>query len=144
MKTSYQEKIIVLWGVFLFGILFHTQLGLMPLFHGQTIASNAINEPSQIALILWSMLAFFLLPMFAIVVTVFNSSKTFKTLHFGLTVFYSVINFLHVILDLQVRPISWYQITLMIVLFGIGLLLNLVAFRWMNQRPLLQRRSLAS
>ena len=27
-------KIITLWGVFLLGLLFHTQLALMPLFHG--------------------------------------------------------------------------------------------------------------
>jgi type II secretory pathway pseudopilin PulG len=33
-----------------------------------------------------------------------------------------------------VKPIAWYQIALMVVLFMIGLLLNLVSFRWMQER----------
>jgi hypothetical protein len=30
---NYPSKIITLWAVFLLGMLFHSQLGLMPLFH---------------------------------------------------------------------------------------------------------------
>jgi hypothetical protein len=34
VKTAkYPEKIAALWTTFLLGTLFHTQLGLMPLFH---------------------------------------------------------------------------------------------------------------
>lgn len=127
---SYQEKIIALWTVFLLGTLFHTQLGLMPLFHGQDIAIADVHN--NIAYILWAMLGFFILPMFAIVVIVFNDSKRYRVIHFGLTIFYTVLNFLHVVLDLGVTPIVWYQITLMIVLFFIGLLLNLVSLQWLR------------
>ena len=35
---NYREKIIALWTVFLLGTLFHTQLALMPLFHGIDVA----------------------------------------------------------------------------------------------------------
>ncbi|PPS42275.1 hypothetical protein [Chroococcidiopsis sp. TS-821] len=132
MKVSYQEKIIALWTVFLLGTLFHTQLGLMPLFHGQDIAIADAHNNTNIAYILWGMLGFFLLPMLAIVVLAFNDSKRYRVIHFGLTIFYTVLNFLHVVLDLTVTPIAWYQIALMIVLFFIGLLLNIVSWRWLR------------
>jgi hypothetical protein len=134
MKTL-QEKIIILWTVFLLGTLFHTELGLMPLFHGINIAilnNSATTNITEIAGILWGMLAFFAIPMFAIVATAFTNSKRYRVFHFGLTVVYSVLNLLHVILDLMVKPIVWSQITLMVILFIIGLLLNLVAWQWMQ------------
>lgn len=130
-----QEKIIILWVVFLLGTLFHTQLGLMPLFHGIDIASNApaTTNISEIANILWGMLAFFAVPMLAIVATALTNSQRYRVFHFGLTIVYSVLNFLHVIFDLMVKPIVWSQITLMVILFVIGLLLNLVAWQWMKK-----------
>jgi hypothetical protein len=137
MKTL-QERIIVLWTVFLLGTLFHTQLGLMPLFHGINIniaGNNAqtTTDLNGIANILWAMLAFFVIPMFVIIATIFINSRRYKIFHFGLTIVYSILNLLHVILDLTVEPIVWSQIALMVILFVIGLLLNLVAWQWMKE-----------
>lgn len=132
MTVSYQEKIIALWTVFLLGTLFHAQLGLMPLFHSQNIAIADLHNNFNIAYILWSMLGFFVLPMYAIVVMVFNDSKRYRVIHLGLTIFYTVLNFLHVVLDLEVTAVVWYQIALMMVLFFIGLLLNLVSLQWLR------------
>lgn len=134
----YPEKIIILWIVFLLGTVFHTQLGLMPLFHGQSVATD-IHGDANIEYIFWLMLGFFALPMVAIVATAFTRSRQYRVIHFGLTVFYSVMNFLHVVLDLGVRPIAWYQIALMVILFGIGLLLNLVSWQWMQERSYRQK-----
>jgi hypothetical protein len=39
---NYPSKIITLWAIFLLGMLFHTQLGLMPLF--QSPSSNPHTE----------------------------------------------------------------------------------------------------
>jgi hypothetical protein len=36
-QPSFAVKIIALWTVFLLGTLFHTQLALMPLFHGLSL-----------------------------------------------------------------------------------------------------------
>ncbi len=132
MAVSDREKIIILWAVFLLGTLFHTQLGLMPLFHNQNVAISDVQGTGNIAWILWLMLGFFVLPMLVMIATLFNETKWYRKLHFGVTVFYSVMNFFHVIADLLVKPIAWYQITLMAVLFLVGLLLNIVAFRWMK------------
>lgn len=130
--TNYREKITALWSVFLLGTLFHTQLGLMPLFHGLSVAHSESKAMSDITWVLWSMMVFFVIPMFAIIATTFTESRRYKVLHFGVTVIYSILNLLHLILDLFVQPIVWSQIVLMGILFTIGLLLNLVAFQWLK------------
>ncbi|WP_013323017.1 hypothetical protein [Gloeothece verrucosa] len=129
-----QNKIVTLWTIFLLGTLFHTQLGLMPLFHGQTIVHS--HEAGSISWILWLMLLFFLLPMLAMIGCIFNESHRYRVVHFGLTVIYSVLNLTHLVMDLFVTPIAWYQIALMAILFGIGLILNIVAYQWMKKHSL--------
>lgn len=134
--VNYRERIIALWTAFLLGTLFHTQLGLMPLFHGLSVAeSQPASKLSDISVIMWLMLGFFVLPMLAIIATTFNDSKRYRVFHFALTIFYSVMNLLHVVADLFVQPLLWYQITLMIILFLIGLILNIVSFQWMKLQP---------
>ena len=65
---NYPEKIIALWAVFLLGTLFHTQLALIPLFHGIDVAIMSHHHQetatlAEITPILWGMLWFFILPM---------------------------------------------------------------------------------
>jgi hypothetical protein len=134
MSANYPERINALWTVFLLGTLFHTDLGLMPLFHGQSVALSDAHGNANVSGILWLMLVFFTFPMLAIVATTFTHSKRYRTIHFGLTILYSGLNFLHVVLDLMVKPIVWYQIALMVFLFGVGLLLNWVSWQWMKVR----------
>ena len=134
---NYREKIIALWTVFLLGMLFHTQLALMPIFHGIDVAMMGHHHQetatiAEITPILWGMLIFFILPMLAIVGTAFYEFKRYRVFHFGLTVVYTVLNFSHAIADLLVDPIAWYQIALMVLLFFIGILLNIVAYQWMR------------
>ncbi len=128
-----QVKIVTLWSVFLLGLLFHTQLALMPLFHALPIA-DAPAAPSieSISWILWSMLAFFVVPMLMMVGIVFINTAQFRKLHYGVTIVYSVLNFAHLLADLQVKPVYWYQIVLMAMLLLIGWLLNLVSWRWLK------------
>lgn len=134
---NYREKIIILWGVFLLGTLFHTQLALMPLFHGIDVAIMGHHHQetatmAEIIPILWGMLAFFMFPMLAIIITAFYEFKRYRLFHFGLTLFYTVLNFLHVVMDLFVTPIAWYQIMLMVLLLFVGILLNIVSYQWMR------------
>jgi hypothetical protein len=77
---NYREKIIALWTVFLLGTLFHTQLALIPLFHGIDVANTGHIQQqtatlAEITLILWGMLFFFMLPMLAISATAFYEFK---------------------------------------------------------------------
>jgi hypothetical protein len=130
MKSNYANQIIALWTAFLLVLLFHTDLGLMPLFHGQSVAHS--QDTSDISGILWSMVAFFVPPLLAIILPTFTDSKRYRAGHFWLTVIYSFLNLAHLIADLFVTPIAWYQIALMTILLLIGILLNLVSYRWIT------------
>lgn len=134
---DYQEKIIALWVVFLLGTLFHTQLALIPLFHGIDVAIMSHHHQetatlTEITPILWGMLLFFVLPMLAIVATAFYEFKRWRSLHFGFTLLYSVLNLAHLVADLLVEPIAWYQIVLMLLLLLVGILLNIVSYQWLK------------
>lgn len=133
--VSIRVKIVTLWGVFLLGLLFHTQLGLMPLFHGLPVNdAPAAKSIDSISWILWLMLAFFVVPMLMMLGTVFLNNHQFKKLHYAIALIYSGLNFAHLFADLQVKPIYWYQIVLMTLLLLIGLLLNLVSWHWLKTR----------
>ncbi|MEB3161317.1 MAG: hypothetical protein VKL20_07645 [Synechocystis sp.] len=129
---DYSHRIINLWTVFLLGMLFHTDLGLMPLFHDLSVAEFQGQTMADVAPIFWLMLAFFMFPLLAIIVLSFSQSRRTRQLHFGLTVVYSVLNLGHLVADLMLDPIIWYQIFLMIFLFLLGLLLNVVSWRWLK------------
>ena len=130
INLTLQEQIIALWTVFLFGTVFHTQLALMPTLYGENVAMGRYQGKTPISH-LWAMLGFFIVPMVMIVATALNASPLYRLIHFGVTVFYTVMNFLHVALDLRVDPIEWYQITLVSVLFVVGVILNVVASQWL-------------
>jgi hypothetical protein len=131
MDLSIQAKIIALWAVFLFGMVFHSQLAMMPMLYGESVTMpNAqgkmpVYHP-------WLMLGFYAIPMIAIATTVFIDSQPYKVIHLSLTALYTVMNFLHAALDLTVRPIEWYQIALMVIVFVNGIFLNIVAFQWIQ------------
>lgn len=84
---------------------------------------------AEVTPILWEMLLFFILPMVAIIATAFYKFKHWKSHHFGMTLIYSVLNFAHLVADLMVDPIAWYQIVLMLLLFLVGILLNIVSYQ---------------
>jgi hypothetical protein len=140
VKSNYPNQITALWTAFLLVLLFHTDLGLMPLFHGQSIANS--HDTQDISWILWLMLFFFVPPLCAIVLTTFTDSKSYRIGHFWLTVIYSLLNLAHLIADLLVTPITWYQIALMTILVTIGILLNIVAYRWIKHCHSLNRSNL--
>jgi hypothetical protein len=145
MSANYQGKITALWTVFLLGTIFHTDLGLMPLFHGLEVAESVkAQNIDEISWVLWGMLIFFTLPMLAIVGTAFTNLRRFRAIHFGMTVIYSILNLGHLAADLLLPKIVWPQIALMLFLFLIGLLLNLVSFQWWRDRSHKQLREQVS
>lgn len=133
---DYPIQIIALWSVFLFGTIFHTQLALIPLFHGLDVLAphgHVATDISEITSVLWWMLLFFVLPMIAIMATCFFQSRRYRLIHFWMTVIYSALNIAHLAVDLTIPPIAWYQIALMALLVVVGLVLNVVAYQWVKQ-----------
>jgi hypothetical protein len=134
MTVSLQLQIVALWAVFLFGMVFHSQLAMMPMLYGEDVAMPAYKGKMP-ASHPWLMLGFYVIPMVAIALTVVNTSPTYRLIHFGLTLAYSVMNFLHGAADLMVQPVEWHQILLMVIVFINGLLLNWVAYQWLVAAP---------
>lgn len=128
---SYRHKIIALWTTFLLGMLFHTQLALMPLFHGLSVATSHTHDYLPLSTIFWMMLGVFGMAMAAIIATAFTEKDRYRVLHFGLTLLYTIINGLHLGMDVRVAVPS-YQLFLMAYLFLIGLLLNVVSYQWLR------------
>ena len=137
--TTFAAKIIALWIVFLLGTLFHTQLALMPLFHGLSVAESHAHDYTSVNTVMWFMLIFFALPLLAIVGCALYPSPQFRKLHFGMTLAYTVLNLLHLVLD-SIIAVPSYQLILMTVLLGVGLLLNGIAYRWMRASGKLPKR----
>lgn len=133
MNRDRPLQIMSLWSSFLLGLLFHTQLGLMPLFHGREVIVESQQSDQTLNGIFWGMLIFFVLPMLAIVMTADHNGRVYRRWHFGLTILYSLLNFSHLLADLSVRPILSYQIFLMGLLLSIGLKLNQVSWQWLRE-----------
>ena len=131
MDVSIQVQIIALWTGFLFGLVFHSQLAMMPLLYGQSVAMPESSGKMPI-IHSWLMLGFYAIPMIAIAATATTDSPIYRIIHFGLTIAYTVMNFTHAAMDLGVKPIEWYQILLMVIVFLNGILLNVIAFQWMQ------------
>ncbi len=141
-------KITTLWTVFLLGTLFHTQLALMPLFHGVSVAESQTHGFVSMGFVMWFMLIFFALPMWAMVGCVFSPNLRFYQLHFAMSLFYTVLNLAHLVID-EMIAVPGYQLVLMLLLLLIGLLINLVAYSaysWMkmNRNPQDNFNSLSS
>jgi hypothetical protein len=131
MDLSIQLQIIALWAVFLFGMVFHSQLAMMPMLYGQDVAMPNSSGKMPVSHS-WLMLGFYAIPMIAIAATAITAVQPYRVIHFGLTVIYTVMNFTHAAMDLGVKPIEWYQIALMVIVFINGIFLNFIAFQWMQ------------
>ena len=129
--TTLPIKISFLWVVFLLGTLFHTQLALMPLFHGVSVTESHMHEAISVGTVMWFMLFFFSLPLLAIAGCVLTPLRRFRSLHFGMTLVYTGLNLAHLILDAMIAA-PGYQLALMGLLLLTGLVLNWLSYRWLK------------
>jgi len=137
-----------LWTAYLLAMLFHVQLGLMPLFHGDSVVIGNTVNPSQVPLVYWAMLGYFLLPLGALLLISWATSdgcgsgsengsgsgsgrwRSWCRWHFWLSIVYSVTNLFHLIADIVVPDSRADQVFLMALLLCIGLLINRQAWLW--------------
>lgn len=133
------HRVAALWTVFLLGTLFHTQLALMPLFHGISVTQSHAHGYVSVDGVMWFMLIFFSLPLIAILGCVFSPSRAFRKGHFVMTLIYSLLNLAHLALD-GIIAVPNYQLVLMVFLLIVGLILNAVAYQWMRLSERAEKR----
>jgi len=139
--TNHAQRLITLWIAWLLAMLFHVDLGLMPLFHGQSPEINSQVPLGALPLLFGAMLGYFLLPLLVIVLISFADSamgpgirwRPLRRLHFWLSVVYSITNILHLLADILVPDARIDQIVLMAVMALLGLLINIEGWRWWRQ-----------
>ncbi|MCP9778210.1 MULTISPECIES: hypothetical protein [unclassified Cyanobium] len=139
--TNHAQRLITLWIAWLLAMLFHVDLGLMPLFHGQSPEINSKIPLVALPLLYSAMLGYFLLPLLVIVLISFSDSaigpgirwRPLRRLHFWLSVVYSITNILHLLADILVPDARLDQIVLMAVMTLLGLLINIEGWHWWRQ-----------
>jgi hypothetical protein len=118
-------RVAGLWGAWLLLMLFHVELGLMPLFQ-------------QLPRIFLAMLVYFLIPVLALLLAIhavsapggWSATAPWRAAQFWLSVVYSVTNLVHLLADVRIPDARSDQILLMLVLTLVGLLLNLETWQW--------------
>jgi len=130
-----------LWFCYLLAMLFHVDLGLMPLFHGLSPEIESQVPQARLPLVFWGMLLYFLIPLLAILLIAWSASdpegqarwRPWRRLHFWISIFYTVTNIPHLIADILVPDSRSDQVALMGVLLAIGLLINREGWLWWRQ-----------
>ena len=127
-----------LWLSWLLAMLFHVDLGLMPLFHGISPQIKSQVADSQLPGLFATMLGYFLVPLAAVVGIAYACSNPTKQrrsgpwrrINFGLSVIYSLSNMAHLVADILVPDSRGDQVALMGMMVAIGLLINREAWLW--------------
>lgn len=129
-----------LWTAYLLAMLFHVDLGLMPLFHGQSPEIESQVPRESLPGLFWAMLLYFLLPLLSLVLIAYADGSAkganrrlwqrWRGVHFVLSVVYTITNIPHLIADILVPDSRGDQVFLMAVLLGLGLLINREAWLW--------------
>ena len=130
-----------LWLTYLLAMLFHVDLGLMPLFHGLSPEIESHVDPARLPLVYWGMLIYFLIPLCAILLIAYAASnpaaagrwRWWRRGHFWISVVYTVTNVPHLIADIVVPDSRGDQVALMVLLLLLGLLINVEGWRWWRQ-----------
>lgn len=131
-------RVAGLWGAWLLLMVFHVELGLMPLFHGVSVEIKSRVSESQLPRIFLAMLLYFLIPVAALLLAIhavsepagWSTTPPWRAGQFVLSVVYSATNVAHLIADIRIPDSRTDQVLLMLVLTLVGLLLNLETWQW--------------
>lgn len=131
-------RLLTLWLVWLLAMLFHVDLGLMPLFHGQSPEIHSQVSSAALPWLFGAMLIYFMLPLTAVVLIAYACTsvaspqrwRAWRRLHFWFSVLYSITNLPHLVADIVVPDSRLDQVVLMLAMVVFGLLINLEGWRW--------------
>lgn len=128
-------KVTVLWIIFLFGMIFHGNLALMPLFWAKSVAmSEELIAANPMAPMLWLMLMLWPIPMIIIAVTIFIEAKWYKITNFVLTLLFTLMNIWHLMGHIGESLVDHRQIVLLTFVLLSGVMLNVVSFMWLKEK----------
>lgn len=135
---GFAVRLAGLWAAWLLVMLFHVELGLMPLFHGLSVEIKSQVAPGRVPRLFLAMLFYFLLPVGALLVVIhaiadpagWSASPPWRAAQFWFSVVYTLTNVIHLVADIRIPDSRTDQVVLMSVLTLIGLLINQQAWAW--------------
>ena len=135
---GYAVRLAGLWAAWLLVMLFHVELGLMPLFHGLSVEIKSQVASSRVPRLFLAMLFYFLLPVGAMLVAIhaiadpagWSASPPWRAAQFLFSLVYSLTNLIHLAADIRIPDSRSDQVVLMVALTLIGLLINQQAWAW--------------
>jgi hypothetical protein len=135
---AHAVRLAGLWAVWLLVMLFHVELGLMPLFHGLSVEIKSQVAPKRVPRLFLAMLVYFLLPVAALLVAVhaiadprgWSASPPWRAAMFWFSLIYTLTNVIHLVADIRIPDARSDQLMLMTVLTLVGLLINQQALVW--------------
>lgn len=138
--SRYALRLRQLWTAYLLAMLFHVDLGLMPLFHGLSPEIESQVPKENLSALFWAMLIYFLIPLVSLVLIAYADGaqlgrnrrlwQRWRALHCIISILYTITNIPHLIADILVPDSRGDQVFLMLVLLGLGLLINREAWLW--------------
>ena len=134
-------RLRTLWISWFLCMLFHVDLGLMPLFHGRSPEIESQVPPERLPLLFGAMIGYFLVPLAALILIAYAASgphlgrrwRPWKRLHLWLSLVYTATNLPHLLADVLVPDSRLDQVLLMVAMVVIGLLINLEAWCWWRE-----------
>lgn len=131
-----------LWQCWFLALLFHTDLGLMPLFHGLKVEIESQVAAATVPMILQAMLAYGLVPLAALILITYAETAPqpvqrwfwWRRCHLYLSLVYTLTNASHLVADMVIADARVDQVVLMAVMLVIGLLINWEALHWHRER----------
>jgi hypothetical protein len=138
---NYAVRLRTLWVVWFLAMLFHVDLGLMPLFHGRSPEIHAHVSEQALPWLFGAMFAYFVVPLVALILIAYADShvassqtwRSWRRIHFYLSLVYTVTNVPHLIADVVVPDARIDQILLMAVMVIVGVLINREGWLWWRQ-----------
>ncbi|TCD57452.1 hypothetical protein CWE16_04290 [Synechococcus sp. BS55D] len=127
-----------LWAAWLIVMLFHVELGLMPLFHGQSVEIKSEVPLARLPRLFMAMLLYLMVPVLAMLLAFhaaaeplnWSARPIWRASQWWLSLGYSVTNVIHLVADIRLPDARRDQIVLMLALTLIGLLLNGATWVW--------------
>lgn len=131
-SDSRSTQVSLLWVLFLVGMAMHMLLGMMPLFAGESVATEEMTA-EQIPGMTWMMTFMVVIPMVLACLVLIMRSISFRWVNFVLAAVYVLFNLYHWIGHLKMAGEAPYQVLLLLVVLVLSVILAGVSWKWLKE-----------
>ena len=131
-SDSRSTQISILWVLFLVGMTMHMLLAMIPLFAGESIATDEMTA-QQVPGMTWMMTFICIVPMVLACLVLMMHSNAFRWVNFVLAAIYVLLNVYHWIAHLGMAGEAPYQVLLLLVVIIMSAILAGVSWKWLKE-----------